>query len=65
MPSIFEGDDLTQGKIIKSAQPFDLSEKTVSGEPESFKDGLFNETKEVIAGYFQIVAERYGKRQLP
>lgn len=49
--------DLTQKGVIKSAQPLDMSGKTVSGEPGSFKDGPFNESKEVIAGYFHIMAK--------
>ena len=48
---------LMQKGIIKSAQPLDMSGKTISGEAGALKDGPFNETKEVIAGYFHIVAK--------
>jgi hypothetical protein len=48
---------LIQKGIIKSAQPLDMSGKTISGEAGALKDGPFNETKEVIAGYFHIVAK--------
>jgi len=48
---------LMEKGILKSAQPLDMQGKMVSGEPGAFKDGPFNETKEVIAGYFHIVAK--------
>lgn len=47
---------LMEKGILKSAQPLDMQGKMVSGEAGSLKDGPFNETKEVIAGYFHIVA---------
>ena len=43
--------------VLKSAQPLDMQGKMVSGATGSLKDGPFNETKEVIAGYFHIVAK--------
>ena len=49
--------DLIQKGILKSAQPLDMTGKMVSGAAGSLKDGPFNETKEVIAGYFHIVAK--------
>ena len=49
--------DLMQKGILKSAQPLDMAGKMVSGAAGSLKDGPFNETKEVIAGYFHIVAK--------
>jgi len=49
--------DLMQKGILKSAQPLDMQGKMVSGAAGSLKDGPFNETKEVIAGYFHIVAK--------
>jgi hypothetical protein len=48
---------LMEKGILKSAQPLDMSGKMVSGTAGSLKDGPFNETKEVIAGYFHIIAK--------
>jgi hypothetical protein len=48
---------LMEKGILKSAQPLDMQGTIVSGAPGTFKDGPFNETKEVIAGYFHIVAK--------
>jgi len=45
-----------QGKI-KSAQPLDSGSRVVSKTDGLIKDAPFNETKEVIAGYFLIVAD--------
>lgn len=50
------GDLIEKGKL-KSAQPLDMDGLIISGKKNAFKDGPFNETKEVIAGYFHIVAK--------
>ncbi len=42
---------------IKSAQPLDSGSRIVTSANGVLKDGPFNETKEVIAGYFHIVAK--------
>jgi hypothetical protein len=42
---------------IKSAQPLDSGGRIVTGTNGQLKDGPFNETKEVVAGYFHIVAK--------
>ena len=47
---------LMEKGILKSAQPLDMQGKMISGAAGALKDGPFNETKEVIAGYFHIVA---------
>ncbi len=47
---------IKEGKL-KSAAPLDTSSKTTTDGKGIIKDGPFNETKEVIAGYFHIVAE--------
>ena len=44
-----------EGKI-KSAQPLDRGSRIVSKNEGLIKDAPFNETKEVIAGYFLIEA---------
>jgi hypothetical protein len=44
-----------QGKI-KSAQPLDRGSRIVT-KNDGLKDAPFNETKEVVAGYFLVVAE--------
>ena len=50
------GNLIKEGKL-KSAAPLDTSSKTTTDGKAIIKDGPFNETKEVIAGYFHIVAE--------
>jgi hypothetical protein len=50
------GNLMEQG-VLKSAQPLDMQGKMISGAAGSLKDGPFNETKEVIAGYFHILAK--------
>ena len=42
---------------LKSAQPLEQEGVLVSGTRGKLKDGPFNETKEVIAGYFLIEAK--------
>ena len=46
---------LMEKGILKSAQPLDMQGKMISGAAGTLKDGPFNETNEVIAGYFHIV----------
>ncbi len=46
---------MQEGKL-KGAQPLDMAGKMVSGNKGVFKDGPFTETKEVIVGYFHILA---------
>jgi hypothetical protein len=43
--------------VIKSAQPVEKGGRLVTEANGTIKDGPFNETKEVIAGYFHIVAK--------
>lgn len=51
------GSLMKDGKL-KGAQPLEMQEgKIISGSKGNFKDGPFNETKEVIAGYFLITAK--------
>jgi hypothetical protein len=47
---------LFQSGKLKSAQPLEMGGVIVSGTSGKLKDGPFNETKEVIAGYFLIEA---------
>ncbi|NMH89072.1 YciI family protein [Flavivirga algicola] len=42
---------------MKSAQPLEMEGRIVSFESGSFTDGPFNETKEVISGYYHIFAK--------
>ena len=44
-----------EGKM-KAAQPLEMEGKILSFENGSFIDGPFNETKEVVSGYYHIVA---------
>jgi hypothetical protein len=46
---------MKEGKL-KSAQPLDFEGVIISGSRGKLKDGPFNESKEVIAGYFLILA---------
>lgn len=49
---------IQEGKL-KSAQPLEVEGRIVHGRKGAFKDGPFNESKEVIVGYFLIVAKDY------
>jgi hypothetical protein len=50
------GNLMKEGKL-KSAAPLDKGSRIVTESNGVIKDGPFNETKEVIAGYFHIVAK--------
>ena len=47
---------MKEGKL-KSAAPLDKGSRIVTSTNGMIKDGPFNESKEVIAGYFHIVAK--------
>jgi len=47
---------MNEGKL-KTAAPLDKGSRIVTDTNGMIKDGPFNETKEVIAGYFHIVAK--------
>jgi hypothetical protein len=47
---------IKEGKL-KNANPVDQGSRLVSASNGVLKDGPFNETKEVVAGYFHIVAK--------
>lgn len=49
--------DLMQSGKLKGAQPLEMNGKIIHGKRGNFKDGPFNESKEVIVGYFHILAE--------
>jgi hypothetical protein len=50
-------EDLMKAGKLKSAQPLEMDSAIVSGTKGKLKDGPFNESKEVIAGYFLILAK--------
>ena len=50
-------EDLIKNGKLKSAQPLVREGKMVSGSPGSFKDGPYNESKEIIVGYYHILAK--------
>jgi hypothetical protein len=50
-------DELMKKANLKSAQPLIREGKMISGTPGAFKDGPYNETKEVIVGYYHILAK--------
>ena len=49
--------DLMKSGALKSAQPLEQQGVMISGTKGKLKDGPFNETKEVIAGYFLLQAK--------
>ncbi len=50
------GNLMEEGKL-KGAQPLEMGGAVLHGNQGAFKDGPFNETKEVIVGYFHILAK--------
>jgi len=52
----YMGGLMKSGKL-KSAQPLEMEGSLISGTKGKLKDGPFNESKEVIAGYFLIQAK--------
>lgn len=50
------GNLMETGKL-KGAQPLDMDGAIIHSNKGAFKDGPFNESKEVIVGYFHILAE--------
>jgi len=50
------GNLMKEGKL-KGAQPLEMEGTIIHGKKGVFKDGPFNESKEVIVGYFHIVAK--------
>jgi hypothetical protein len=50
------GSLMKEGKL-KSANPVDKGSRIVSDKNGILKDGPFNETKEIVAGYFLISAK--------
>src|SRR5215216_6317860 len=48
--------NLMQDGRLKSAQPLEMEGTIITSPKGKSKDGPFNETKEVIAGYFLIEA---------
>ena len=48
---------LVSDGVMKSAQPLEMEGKIISRKNGAFIDGPFNETKEVISGYYHILAE--------
>ena len=49
--------DLVKKGKLKSAQPLVREGKMISGKPGAFKDGPYNESKEIIVGYYHIIAK--------
>ena len=49
--------NLTKEGKLKSAQPLVREGKIISRSKGAWKEGPFNETKEVIVGYYHILAE--------
>ncbi len=49
--------NLSKAGKLKSAQPMVREGKMISGSKGAWKEGPFNEAKEVIVGYYHIFAE--------
>jgi hypothetical protein len=49
--------NLTKEGQLKSAQPLVREGTMISGSKGDWKEGPFNETKEVIVGYYHLLAE--------
>lgn len=49
-------EDLMGKNQLKGAQPLEMEGTFVSGRSGASKDGPFNETREVIVGYFLVTA---------
>ena len=49
--------NLIKEGILKNANPIDKGSRIISESNGVLKDGPFNESKEVVAGYFHIVAK--------
>ena len=49
--------DLTKRGKLKRAQPLVSEGKMISGTPGAFKDGPYNESKEIVVGYYHILAK--------
>jgi hypothetical protein len=49
--------NLIKEGILKNANPIDKGSRLISESNGVLKDGPFNESKEVVAGYFHIVAK--------
>jgi len=54
--SAYIGNLIKEG-ILKNANPVDKGSRLVTGSNGVLKDGPFNESKEVVAGYFHIAAK--------
>ena len=49
--------DLIKNGKLKGAQPLITDGRMISGKPGAFKDGPYNESKEIIVGYYHILAK--------
>lgn len=50
-------EDLRKKGRLKNAQPLIREGRMISGAPGAFKDGPYNESKEIIVGYYHILAK--------
>ena len=49
--------NLIKDGILKNANPIDKGSRLITESNGVLKDGPFNESKEVVAGYFHIIAK--------
>ncbi len=50
-------ENLMKNGNLKSAQPLVREGRMISGTPGAWKDGPYNESKEIIVGYYHILAK--------
>ncbi|MDP4263368.1 MAG: YciI family protein [Bacteroidota bacterium] len=50
-------ENLIKNGNLKSAQPLVREGKMISGSPGAWKEGPYNETKEILVGYYHILAK--------
>ena len=50
-------ENLKKNGNLKGAQPLSREGKMIIGSTGAFKDGPYNETKEIIVGYYHILAK--------
>ena len=50
-------EDLVARGKLKGAQPLVREGRMISGSPGAFKDGPYNESKEIVVGYYHILAK--------
>jgi hypothetical protein len=61
---VYMGNLIKEGKLIK-AQPMVREGKMVSGEKDAWKEGHYTDQKEVIVGYYHVLAKETWRKPWP